>query len=97
MDNGETETRIIQNLVTIRHDLVYLTCSEETRGFENSQNEPWIRKVTFTKIKQISFLNRLILMWLGLSIIDGMMEDELDGSLNGLEWWIIVFWWLDEW
>ena len=46
MDNGETETRIIQNLVTIRHDLVCLTLLEETTGFENSQNEPWIRKIT---------------------------------------------------
>ena len=72
MDNGETETRIIQNLVTIRHDLVCLTWSEETRGFENSQNKPWIRKVNFTKIKQISFLNRLILMWLGLSGCHGL-------------------------
>ena len=29
MDNGETDTTIIQNLVTIRHDLVCLTWSEE--------------------------------------------------------------------
>ena len=51
MDNGETETRIIQNLVTIRHDLACLTWSEETRGFENSQNKPWIRQNYFYQNK----------------------------------------------
>ena len=66
MDNGETETRIIQNLVTIWHHLVCLTWSAETRGFEN------LRKITFSKIKPISLVNRLILKSLGLSGCHGL-------------------------
>lgn len=60
MDNGETDTTIIQNLVTIRHDLVCLTWSEEMGTFTKSLfkicKPCWIRKITFSKLKQIYFL-----------------------------------------